>query len=113
MPTNAEESLERLRTLLTGKGFLFAEEDKTYVIKYVDDKITMILISSQFWSRKDLAEERPLGYSLVVQGGIKQDDEGSVIELELIEYHANRPHKLGGRHIDKYLNELARSFVSQ
>ena len=91
--------------------FLFAIEDKKYVVGFEDHEINMTLSSLQFWSRKDLGDEFPPNYSLVIQGETKQEGNGSVIEMDLTEYHGNHPHKLGGQSIDKYLKELAKDLL--
>ena len=111
LSTTVGESLEKFSALLVGEGFIFAEEDRTYVVRYRNKRSKKILNQSQFWSRKNLGDELPPTYSLVVKGMIRQCNGGSLVEFELIEYHANHPHRLNCESVDFYFDVLTKKLL--
>ena len=112
LPVTATEALKKVSNLLAKDHFIFSEEDKTYTVRNIDGKIQKTLVWVKFWSRKTLGNNHPPSFSLIIEGEIRRENDGSIIELEFIEYHTNRPHYLSGEggaaSIDDYFAKLIR-----
>lgn len=110
LPVPAEEASKRLNSFLTRDGFFYSEEDQTYSVEYKGKEAEKTLTRARFWSRKILGGKYPLNFSLVIEGEIRKEGEASIMELELVEFHTNRPHYLGGEggaaSIDEYFDKL-------
>jgi len=112
IPSNVEDALRKLRKSLENNGFIVSEEDATFDVKLSKGKVEKIKTWSQFWSRKDHLEDKyPRHYSIVIKGDIRAEEEGAVIDVELIEYHAGRPHSYGGTaSIMEYFEKFCKIF---
>lgn len=114
LSVSVEAIVKKMRESLIKDGFIFAENDKSYVVQYTDKGMKKIQSWSKFWSRKHLGDPYPIDYSLVIQGEIKQEEKASIIEVELVEYHANREHGYGGTDvIDQYFDKFCEIFSAK
>lgn len=108
VPINVEEAFKGLSDLLVKDSFTLSEEDRTYVVEYHGVEAEKQISSIRFWSRRALGGKYHPSFSLTIEGEVKKDDDGSVIELELIEYHVRRQHALKP-FLEEYLDKLIRS----
>lgn len=111
IPMSVEQALERIDSGLTKDKFIFSEEEATYVVRYSDKKSVKTKNFSKFWSRRDLGDKYPAYYSIVIEGTLEEEEGGTVINLEIVEYHHSRKHTYGGtRAINEYFNKLCALF---
>ncbi len=96
VPLSVDEAVKKISESLIGNGFIFSEEDGTYVVRYSGKKAEKTKNWSRFWSRRSLGDKYPQHYSIVIQGTVREENRGSIIDLEIIEYHAGREHTYGG-----------------
>jgi hypothetical protein len=106
-----EETVERLRTELEGKGFAFSENEKSYAVHYSNGQINKTQTGSRFWARKQLGPPYPSTTSIEVEGEIVQSEGRTIVKTDFIENHANRRHGAGGsRAIDEYVDFFCEIF---
>lgn len=106
-----EEAVKKMRSYLENDGFIFAENDKSYDVYYTKG-IEKVQSWSLFWSKKRLSDPYKPTFSIVIKGEVKRENEGSVVEAELIEYHHNREHFYGGATaVNEYFNKFCKIFT--
>jgi len=113
-----DDVIKKVGDFLIGHEFIFSEEESAYVVRCGNKKIEKSRNWTRFWSRKWLGKcsdhsiaKYPDHYSIVIQGVISQENEESVIELEILEYHASREHIYGGaRAIHEYFDKFCKIF---
>ncbi|MBI2847025.1 MAG: hypothetical protein HYX82_03995, partial [Chloroflexi bacterium] len=104
---SVQQALERVESGLTKDKFLFTEEEATYVVQYSDNKAVKRKNFSRFWSRRELGDKYPVNFSIVMEGTLEEEGKGTVVNVEVIEYHHGRPHTYGGaRAIEEYFDKL-------
>ncbi len=99
------EVVERMRTELEKRGFIFAENEKSYHVHYSNGQLEKTQTWSKFWTRKQLDDPYPPHYSIEIEGEVILEGKNAIIKADFIENHANRPHGAGGsRAIDEYVD---------
>ena len=112
VPMTVQEAVEKIRLYLKNDKFIFSEEDARYIVKYPNKKSIKTKDMSRFWSKRELGDKYPETYSLTMEGTLKAEEEGTIIDLEIIEYHHGREHTYGGtRAIEEYFNKFCEIFV--
>ena len=106
-----EKIVERMRGKLEEKGFVFSENEKSYVVHYSNGQAHKTQTWSKFWARKQLeAPYSPL-VSIEIEGEVILEGGNGVIKADFIENHANRRHGAGGsRAIDEYVDFFCEIF---
>jgi len=111
VPISVQDALEKIHSALTDDKFIFSEEDARYVVTYSNKKCVKTKDLSKFWSKRELGDKYPENYSLTIEGTIKAEEEDTVIDLEIIEYHHGREHSYGGtRAINEYFDKFCEIF---
>lgn len=112
VPLNVEDTVNRVQKFFGDEGFIFSEEEATFDVRIRKGRVEKSKNWSRFWSRKSpLGEKYPPSYSIVVQGEIRTEEEGALIDVELTEYHASRPHSYGGAgSLVKYFEKICEIF---
>lgn len=83
------------KELLEKNGFIIEEKDRTYEFKEVKGIFKKNLIEIQVWAKKSSFNNYPPNFSILIEGRIKSE-KGTLIELELKEYHGDREHTMAG-----------------
>lgn len=109
-----EKTVEKMRNKLEEKGFVFSENDKSYVVHSKNGQINKTQTWSKFWARKQLqAPYSPL-VSIEIEGEVVLEEGSSLIKADFIENHANRRHGAGGsRAIDEHVDLFCEIFRLQ
>jgi hypothetical protein len=109
-----EDTILKLKNYLEKNSFIFEEKDREYFVKKENKKLIKIVTKSYFWSRKASIKDCPSNFSLTIEGYIFNGNENqTIIDSELKEYHGKREHKLaGGMIIEKYANLLC-NFINE
>jgi len=113
IPLEVNHVMERVRKFLEQDGFIVSEEEATFIVRYDRSNAEKIKNWSRFWSMKfPLGNNYPPYYSLVIQGEIRAEENGgSRVDLEMIEYHASREHFYGGASsIAEYFDKFCKIF---
>lgn len=111
VPMSVEQALEKIGSALTKDGFIFSEEDAAYVVEYSEKECVKTKNYSRFWARRDLGDRYPAHYSLVMEGTLEEEEGGTVVSLEIVEYHHGRRHTYGGtRAIEEYFDRFCAIF---
>jgi hypothetical protein len=111
IPMPVEQALRKIESGLTSDRFIFTEEEAKYVVRYSDGKASRTKTWSRFWSRKELGDEYPANYSMVIEGTLEEANGGTAIKLEISEYHHSRKHSYGGtRALDEYFDKFCAIF---
>jgi len=106
-----QQTLERMRSALTNDKFIFSEEDATYDVGYTDGKAVSRKSSIEFWARRDLGDNYPAHFAITMEGTMQEEESGTVINIEIIEYHNTRKHKYAGtKSIDEYFDKFCTFF---
>lgn len=109
-----EKTVATVRRAIEENGFVFSENDKSYVVRCTDGQIQKTQTGSRFWARKQLQPPYSPLYSIEIEGEIVLDGAGVVIRADFIENHANRRHGAGGsRAIDEYVDYFGKSLYYQ
>lgn len=102
---STEEIVERIRNELEKRGFIFAENEKSYKVHYSNRQVKKTQTWSKFWARKQLEDPYPPFFSMEIDGEVVLEEKKAIIRADFIENHANRPHGAGGsRAIDEYVD---------
>ena len=111
VPMPVQQAIERIESGLTGEKFIFSEEDASYVVTYAGGKPVKRKSYSRFWSRRELGDKHPAHFSIVVKGTLEEEEKGTDIKLEVVEYHHDREHTYGGtRAIEEYFDKFCSFF---
>jgi len=111
---STEKIVERMRSELEKKGFIFAENEKSYVVHYSNGQVKKIQTWSKFWARKQLEDPYPSFFSIEIEGEVVLEGENAIVKADFIENHANRRHGAGGsRAIDEYIDLYCEIFRPQ
>jgi hypothetical protein len=109
--TTVQETLEKVCSALQDDRFIFSEEDAKFVVEYSDKTCVKTKNFSRFWSRRDLGDKYPAHFSLVIEGTMESEEGGTVINLDIVEYHHSREHTYGGtRAIGEYFDKFCEIF---
>ena len=107
LPMSVEDTVRRISERLEDDGFIVEEEDATFAVTIRERKAEKVKSGSRFWCRKGPLS-RP-DHAMVIEGEVTMEESGSLVDAELIEYHANRAHAYGGttslfEYFDKFLH---------
>jgi hypothetical protein len=102
---STEGIVERIRNELEKRGFIFAENEKSYHVHYSKGEVEKVQTWSKFWARKQLEDPYPPFFSIEIDGEVVLEGKNAIIKADFIENHANRPHGAGGsRAIYEYVD---------
>jgi len=107
VPEDIEATVKKLQTGLAQAGFIFAENDRSYLLAQGEaGGVTRELCGSTFWARKQLSDPHPRSHSIELEGEIAVENESTAVRVELCELHGQRRHSLGGSHALESFVEL-------
>ena len=93
-----EELVEKMRARLEEEGYVFTLSEVSYLVSVEGIRARRRWDWVEFWARKQLGGAYPPHFAMEIEGEMRlgEKDRKVLLEVELIEYHANRPHPGAG-----------------